>query len=73
MKIAEDFQEKISADDPIILHWIDLLEDFEQKIELLKKLLSEAMTVRTRDAQSSPSLRLVLDGTMEIVVSSERV
>ncbi len=45
MKIAEDFKEKISEDDPIVLHWITLLEDFQQNIELLKKLLSDAMTV----------------------------
>jgi hypothetical protein len=45
LKIAEDFKEKISEDDPIVLHWITLLEDFQQNIELLKKLLSDAMTV----------------------------
>jgi hypothetical protein len=45
LKIAEDFKEKISEDDPILLHWIKMLEDFEQNIDLLKKLLSDAMTV----------------------------
>jgi hypothetical protein len=45
LKIAEDFKEKIDEDDPIVLYWIDMLEDFEQNMELLKKLLSEAMTV----------------------------
>lgn len=45
MKIAEDFKEKISDEDPIVLHWIKMLQDFEQNLELLKKLLSDAMTV----------------------------
>jgi hypothetical protein len=45
LKIAEDFKEKISEVDPILLHWIKMLEDFEQNIDLLKKLLSDAMTV----------------------------
>ncbi|CAF1088574.1 unnamed protein product [Rotaria sordida] len=44
MKIAEDFKEKISEDDPIVLHWIKILQDFHQNLELLKKLLSDAMT-----------------------------
>ena len=45
MKIAEDFKEKLTPEDPIVLHWIKLLEDFEENLDLLKKLLSEAMTV----------------------------
>ncbi len=45
MKIAEDLKEKIADDDPIVLHWIEMLKDFEQNIELLEKLLSDAMTV----------------------------
>ncbi|CAF3428145.1 unnamed protein product [Rotaria socialis] len=44
LKIAEDFKEKISDDDPIVLHWISMLQDFEENLELLKKLLSDAMT-----------------------------
>jgi len=45
LKIAEDLKEKISDDDPIVLHWIKMLNDFEQNIELLEKLMSDAMTV----------------------------
>ncbi len=45
MKITEDLKEKISDDDPIVLYWIKMLNDFEQNIELLEKLLSDAMTV----------------------------
>jgi len=45
LKIAEDLKEKISDDDPIVLHWIEMLNDFEQNIQLLEKLLSDAMTV----------------------------
>jgi hypothetical protein len=35
----------MSDDDPIVLHWIEMLKDFEQNIQLLEKLLSDAMTV----------------------------
>jgi hypothetical protein len=45
LKITEDLKEKISDDDPIVLYWIKMLNDFEQNIELLEKLLSDAMTV----------------------------
>ncbi|CAF1139632.1 unnamed protein product [Adineta steineri] len=44
LKIAEDFKEKISSDDPIVCYWIEMLTNFEQNIELLEKLLSDAMT-----------------------------
>ena len=35
--LIEDFEEKISDDDSIVLHWIDILQEFEQNIHLLNK------------------------------------
>ena len=43
--IAEDFAEKISSNDPVLLYWIGLLDEFQGIIHLLEKFLSDAMTV----------------------------
>ncbi|UJR29306.1 hypothetical protein I4U23_010520 [Adineta vaga] len=44
LRIAEDFNDKIASDDPVLCYWIQMLKDFEQNINLLEKLLSDAMT-----------------------------
>ncbi|CAF1514427.1 unnamed protein product, partial [Adineta ricciae] len=44
LRIAEDFNDKVSPNDPVLCYWIKILKDFEQNINLLEKLLSDAMT-----------------------------
>ncbi|CAF1165003.1 unnamed protein product, partial [Didymodactylos carnosus] len=44
LKIAEDFKYKLPENDAVLEHWLTILNEFQQHLDMLKKLLSDAMT-----------------------------